>query len=574
MNKQLELFNEGRTKWLESANAAAKRDADFDTLSGDSIDLCYFPISPENGYMEKLGFPGQYPYTRGIHANMYRGKLWTMRQFSGFGTPEETNERYHYLLSHGQTGLSVAYDMPTLMGYDPDHPYSAGEVGKCGVSVASLKDMERLFKDINLGDISVSQTINGPAVILLAFYIAAAEKQGVPLENLRGTLQNDILKEFIAQKEWIFPPQPSMRIITDMMTYCTEHMPKFNTISISGYHIREAGSTAAQELAFTLADGFTYVEYGIKAGLDVDDFAPRLSFFFNSHLDFFEEIAKYRAARRVWARHMKEKYGAKNPRSWKLRFHTQTAGCSLTAQQPEINIARTAFQAMAAVLGGTQSLHTNSMDETLALPSRKAAEIALRTQQLIAFETGAANVADPLGGSWFVEELTDQMEKNAEDYFEKIEDMGGVITAIEKGFFQREIAYAASEYQRKVDSKRRIVVGVNKFVKENEEIEIPIMEIGQDVGQKQLDALNQLRSERDEDAVQQALTDVQEACADGSNLLKPIVAAAKAYATLGEIVVSLKADEEAKMGLVSSIHEKLREADALKLNYSTKTLVN
>ena len=432
--------------------------------------------------------------------------------------------------------------MPTLMGYDPDHPYSAGEVGKCGVSVASLKDMERLFKDINLGDISVSQTINGPAVILLAFYIAVAEKQGVPLENLRGTLQNDILKEFIAQKEWIFPPQPSMRIITDMMTYCTEHMPKFNTISISGYHIREAGSTAAQELAFTLADGFTYVEYGIKAGLDVDDFAPRLSFFFNSHLDFFEEIAKYRAARRVWARHMKEKYGAKNPRSWKLRFHTQTAGCSLTAQQPEINIARTAFQAMAAVLGGTQSLHTNSMDETLALPSKKAAEIALRTQQLIAFETGAANVADPLGGSWFVEELTDRMEKEAEDYFEKIEDMGGVITAIEKGYFQREIAYAASEYQRKVDSKRRIVVGVNKFVKENEKIEIPIMKIGQDVGQKQLDALNQLRSERDEDTVQQALTDIQEACADGSNLLKPIVAAAKADATLGEIVVSLKAE--------------------------------
>ena len=511
-------------------------------MSGERLGQLYYPAADENGYMEKLGFPGQYPYTRGIHANMYRGKLWTMRQFSGFGTPEETNERYHYLLSHGQTGLSVAYDMPTLMGYDPDHPYSAGEVGKCGVSVASLKDMERLFKDINLGDISVSQTINGPAVILLAFYIAVAEKQGVPLENLRGTLQNDILKEFIAQKEWIFPPQPSMRIITDMMTYCTEHMPKFNTISISGYHIREAGSTAAQELAFTLADGFTYVEYGIKAGLDVDDFAPRLSFFFNSHLDFFEEIAKYRAARRVWARHMKEKYGAKNPRSWKLRFHTQTAGCSLTAQQPEINIARTAFQAMAAVLGGTQSLHTNSMDETLALPSKKAAEIALRTQQLIAFETGAANVADPLGGSWFVEELTDRMEKEAEDYFEKIEDMGGVITAIEKGFFQREIAYAASEYQRKVDSKRRIVVGVNKFVKENEKIEIPIMKIGQDVGQKQLDALNQLRSERDEDTVQQALTDIQEACADGSNLLKPIVAAAKADATLGEIVVSLKAE--------------------------------
>ena len=542
MSKQLNIFNDAANTWKKEVAEASARDYNFDTLSGERLDQLYYPAADENGYMEKLGFPGQYPYTRGIHANMYRGKLWTMRQFAGFGTPKETNERYHYLLSHGQTGLSVAYDMPTLMGYDPDHPFSAGEVGKCGVSVASLKDMERLFKNINLGNISVSQTINGPAVILLAFYIAVAEKQGVPLENLRGTLQNDILKEFIAQKEWIFPPQPSMRIITDMMTYCTEHMPKFNTISISGYHIREAGSTAAQELAFTLADGFTYVEYGIKAGLDVDDFAPRLSFFFNSHLDFFEEIAKYRAARRVWARHMKEKYGAKNPRSWKLRFHTQTAGCSLTAQQPEINIARTAFQAMAAVLGGTQSLHTNSMDETLALPSRKAAEIALRTQQLIAFETGAANVADPLGGSWFVEELTDRMEKDAEDYFEKIEDMGGVITAIEKGFFQREIAYAASEYQRKVDSKRRIVVGVNKFVKENEENEIPIMEIGQDVGQKQLDALNQLRSERDEDAVQQALTDVQEACADGSNLLKPIVAAAKAYATLGEIVVSLKAE--------------------------------
>ena len=542
MSKQLNIFNDAANTWKKEAAEASARDYNFDTLSGERLGQLYYPAADENGYMEKLGFPGQYPYTRGIHANMYRGKLWTMRQFSGFGTPEETNERYHYLLSHGQTGLSVAYDMPTLMGYDPDHPYSAGEVGKCGVSVASLKDMERLFKDINLGDISVSQTINGPAVILLAFYIAVAEKQGVPLENLRGTLQNDILKEFIAQKEWIFPPQPSMRIITDMMTYCTEHMPKFNTISISGYHIREAGSTAAQELAFTLADGFTYVEYGIKAGLDVDDFAPRLSFFFNSHLDFFEEIAKYRAARRVWARHMKEKYGAKNPRSWKLRFHTQTAGCSLTAQQPEINIARTAFQAMAAVLGGTQSLHTNSMDETLALPSKKAAEIALRTQQLIAFETGAANVADPLGGSWFVEELTDRMEKEAEDYFEKIEDMGGVITAIEKGFFQREIAYAASEYQRKVDSKRRVVVGVNKFVKENEKIEIPIMKIGKDVGQKQLDALNQLRSERDEDTVQQALTDIQEACADGSNLLKPIVAAAKADATLGEIVVSLKAE--------------------------------
>ncbi|MDP7095060.1 MAG: methylmalonyl-CoA mutase family protein [Candidatus Marinimicrobia bacterium] len=542
MGKQLDIFNDAEKTWKDEAAEANSRDYNFDTLSGEKVEQLYYPDDNENDYMEKLGFPGQYPYTRGIHANMYRGKLWTMRQFAGFGSPEDTNERYHYLLSHGQTGLSVAYDMPTLMGYDPDHLYAVGEVGKCGVSVASLKDMERLFEGINLGDISVSQTINGPAIILLAFYIAVAEKQGVPLENVRGTLQNDILKEFIAQKEWIFPPEPSMRIITDMMTYCTKHLPKFNTISISGYHIREAGSTAAQELAFTLANGFTYVEYGMKAGLDVDDFAPRLSFFFNSHLDFFEEIAKYRAARRIWARHMKEKYGAKNPRSWKLRFHTQTAGCSLTAQQPEINISRTAFQAMAAVLGGTQSLHTNSMDETLALPSRKAAEIALRTQQLIAFETGAANVADPLGGSWFVEELTDKLEKEAEKYFHTIEEMGGVIPAIEKGFFQREIAYAASEYQRKVDSKQRIVVGVNEFVKDSEKIEIPILEIGDEVGHRQVEALNKLRTERDEDAVQQALSNIQEACINGTNLMKPIVDAAKAYATMGEIVISLKAE--------------------------------
>jgi methylmalonyl-CoA mutase N-terminal domain/subunit len=542
MGKQLNIFNDAVKIWQQESSEGNARDYNFDTLSGVSINPLYYPESGSNSYLDKLGFPGQYPYTRGIHANMYRGKLWTMRQFAGFGTPEETNERYHYLLNHGQTGLSVAYDMPTLMGYDPDHPYSAGEVGKCGVSVASLKDMERLFEGIDLGEISVSQTINGPAIILLAFYIAVAENKGVPLEKIQGTLQNDILKEFIAQKEWIFPPEPSMRIITDMMTYCANHLPKFNTISISGYHIREAGSTAAQELAFTLADGFTYVEYGINAGLDVDDFAPRLSFFFNSHLDFFEEIAKYRAARRIWARHMKEKYNAKNPRSWKLRFHTQTAGCSLTAQQPEINIARTAFQAMAAVLGGTQSLHTNSMDETLALPSEKAAEIALRTQQLIAFETGAANVVDPLGGSWFIEELTNKLEKEAEDYFDKIDGMGGVIPAIEKGYFQREIAYAASEYQRKVDAKRRIVVGVNEFVKENEEIEIPLLKISDDVGETQVEALNKIRSERDEVAVQQALSNIQEACISKTNLMEPIIVAVKAYATMGEIVISLKAE--------------------------------
>ena len=542
MSRQLELFNKAKKKWDKEVQTSVKRDYNFDTLSGESLEPLYYPDKPSDDYLEKLGFPGQFPYTRGVHANMYRGKLWTKRQFSGFGTPEETNSRYHSLLNKGQTGLSVAYDMPTLMGYDPDHPWAKGEVGKCGVSVASIKDMEQLFKDIDLGGISVSQTINGPAMILLAFYIAVAENQGVPLANLRGTLQNDILKEFIAQKEWIFPPQPSMRIITDMMAFCSEHMPQFNTISISGYHIREAGSTAAQELAFTLADGFAYVEHAMAAGLDIDSFAPRLSFFFNSHLDFFEEIAKYRAARRIWAKRMKNKYGANNPRSWKLRFHAQTAGCSLTAQQPENNVARTGFQALAAVLGGTQSLHTNSMDETLALPTEKAAEIALRTQQLIAFETGVANVADPLGGSWFVESLTDHMETEAEKYFEEIENLGGVISAIEKGYFQREIAYAASEYQQKIDDKELIHVGVNDFIKEDEEIEIPLLEIGDEAENIQIRSLTKLRKERDENMVQKALSRIQEACANSDNIMPPIIEASKALATMGEIVVAMKAE--------------------------------
>tara|TARA_B100000446_G_scaffold4347_1_gene4133 strand:- start:587 stop:2245 length:1659 start_codon:yes stop_codon:yes gene_type:complete len=542
MSRQLELFNKAKQKWDKEVQTSVKRDYNFDTLSGESLEPLYYPDKPSDDYLEKLGFPGQFPYTRGVHANMYRGKLWTKRQFSGFGTPEETNSRYHSLLNKGQTGLSVAYDMPTLMGYDPDHPWAKGEVGKCGVSVASIKDMEQLFKDIDLGGISVSQTINGPAMILLAFYIAVAENQGVPLANLRGTLQNDILKEFIAQKEWIFPPQPSMRIITDMMAFCSEHMPQFNTISISGYHIREAGSTAAQELAFTLADGFAYVEHAMAAGLDIDSFAPRLSFFFNSHLDFFEEIAKYRAARRIWAKRMKNKYGANNPRSWKLRFHAQTAGCSLTAQQPENNVARTGFQALAAVLGGTQSLHTNSMDETLALPTEKAAEIALRTQQLIAFETGVANVADPLGGSWFVESLTDHMETEAEKYFEEIENLGGVIPAIEKGYFQREIAYAASEYQQKIDDKELIHVGVNDFIKEDEEIEIPLLEIGDEAENIQIGSLTKLRKERDENMVQKALSRIQEACANSDNIMPPIIEASKALATMGEIVVAMKAE--------------------------------
>lgn len=542
MSRQLELFNKAKKKWDKEVQTSVKRDYNFDTLSGESLEPLYYPDKPSDDYLEKLGFPGQFPYTRGVHANMYRGKLWTKRQFSGFGTPGETNSRYHSLLNKGQTGLSVAYDMPTLMGYDPDHPWAKGEVGKCGVSVASIKDMEQLFKDIDLGGISVSQTINGPAMILLAFYIAVAENQGVPLANLRGTLQNDILKEFIAQKEWIFPPQPSMRIITDMMAFCSEHMPQFNTISISGYHIREAGSTAAQELAFTLADGFAYVEHAMAAGLDIDSFAPRLSFFFNSHLDFFEEIAKYRAARRIWAKRMKNKYGANNPRSWKLRFHAQTAGCSLTAQQPENNVARTGFQALAAVLGGTQSLHTNSMDETLALPTEKAAEIALRTQQLIAFETGVANVADPLGGSWFVESLTDHMETEAEKYFEEIENLGGVIPAIEKGYFQREIAYAASEYQQKIDDKELIHVGVNDFIKEDEEIEIPLLEIGDEAENIQIRSLTKLRKERDENMVQKALSRIQEACANSDNIMPPIIEASKALATMGEIVIAMKAE--------------------------------
>jgi len=542
VGKRKKSQREELKKWQADVKNSPARDYNFDSISGRSLELLYSPQKIDDEYIEKLGFPGQYPYTRGVHANMYRGKLWTMRQFSGFGTPEDSNERYHYLLKQGQTGLSIAYDMPTLMGYDPDHPISLGEVGKCGVNVASLRDMEILLKDIDLGKVSISQTINGPAMILLAFYVALAENQGVPLDKLRGTLQNDILKEFTAQKEWIFPPEPSMRIITDMLAFCTENMPQYNSISISGYHIREAGSTAGQELAFTLADGFTYIEYALNAGLQIDDFAPRLSFFFNSHLDFFEEIAKFRAARRIWARHLKEKYGAKNERSWKLRFHAQTAGCSLTAQQPENNISRTAFQAIAAVFGGAQSLHTNSMDETLALPSEKAAEIALRTQQLIAYETGVANVADPLGGSWLIESLTDQLEQEAEEYFEEIERLGGVIQAIEKSYFQREIARSAKNYQKLVDEKQLFIVGVNQFDKDDENIDIPILEIGPEVEQIQVKAVNELKNTRNETAVQQALYKIRETCANGGNIMPPIIEAAKVYVTLGEIVTAMKAE--------------------------------
>ena len=537
-----EVDNHLKSSWNDSIKNSKSRDADFDTLSGHSLDLCYFPNIIDSNYKNNLGFPGQYPYTRGIHPNLYRGRLWTMRQFAGYGTPEETNRRFKLLLNKGQTGLSVAYDMPTLMGYDPGHSLSIGEVGKCGVNVFHMGDMETLFKDIDLGKVSVSQTINGPAIILLGFYIAVAEQKGVSASNLKGTLQNDILKEFIAQKEWIFPPKPSMKLITDMLTYCTRKMPQYNTISVSGYHIREAGSTAVQELAFTLADGFTYLEHGIRAGLDVDSFAPRISFFFNSHLDFFEEIAKYRAARRIWARRLKEKYGAKNERSMMLRFHTQTAGCSLTAQQPEINIARTSFQAMAAVLGGTQSLHTNSMDETIALPSEKAAEIALRTQQLIAYETGVTNVVDPLGGSWFLEKLTDEMEEKTEEYFSEIDDLGGVIQAIEQGYQQREISKSASIYQDKIDNNKRVVVGVNKFINDEKEIDIPILEIDTRAEQSQMEKLDQLIKNRDRQQVKNSLKQIIETCQSGDNLMPVIINAAKSYCTLGEIVDAMKTE--------------------------------
>ena len=533
-------FSDSENKWKEDIKNSSQRNYSFKSASGEDVDLLYYPEDNENNYLDKLNFPGQFPYTRGIHPNLYRGKLWTMRQFAGFGTPAETNQRFKHLLEQGQTGLSVAFDMPTLMGYDADHPLSEGEVGMCGVAISSLQDMKILFDGIDLSKISVSMTINGPAVILFAFYVAVAQNQGVDISKLNGTLQNDILKEFIAQKEWIYPPVESMRIIMDMIQYCTKEMPKYNTISVSGYHIREAGSTAIQELAFTLADGFCYVEHAIKVGLDVDEFAPRLSFFFNSHLDFFEEIAKYRAARRIWAQVMKEKYGAKSERSLKLRFHTQTAGFSLTAQQPQNNISRTAFQGLAAVLGGTQSLHTNSMDETLALPSQHAAEIALRTQQLIAFETGVTNVVDPLGGSWYVEELTDKMEKEAYNYFSKIDDLGGVIPAIEMGYFQREIAEAASDYQRRVDSKRRIVVGVNKFSKKNEEIEIPILEIRNEVEREQIEGLKSLRDNRDDQIVDEKLKAITDASRTKDNLIPLIIDAAQSHATLGELVTSMR----------------------------------
>ena len=491
-------------------------------------------------YAEDLNFPGQYPYTRGIHTIGYRGKVWTMRLFAGFGSPEDTNQRFKYLLKNGQTGLSVAFDLPTLMGIDADDDTSLGEVGICGVAISSLKDMEILFDGIPLDQVSTSMTINSPAAMIFAFYLAIAKKQGVSFDKLRGTLQNDILKEYIAQKEFIYPPEPSMRIITDMIEYCTNEVPQWNPVSVSGYHIREAGSTAAQELAYTLADGFAYIESCIERGMDVDLFAPRISFFFNSHLDFFEEIAKFRAARRIYARRMKEKYGAKNPRSQWLRFHTQTAGCTLTAQQPENNIVRTSLQALAAVLGGTQSLHTNSMDETLALPSEKAAKIALRTQQLIAYETGVINSVDPLGGSYYVESLTNKMEEQANKIFDEIDSLGGVIPAIDAGYFQKEIADAAYRYQRELEKKEKFMVGVNEFIEEDEEVDIPILQISPEVEKRQKERLAELRQSRDQKAVDDSLAKISKAALDGTNLMPVFIEAAENYVTLGEMVNELK----------------------------------
>lgn len=540
MGKQAHL-SELIEEWEDRAGQRKDREALFETVSGRPIKAMYTPLDIEGfDYTERLGTPGEPPYTRGVQDNMYRGRLWTMRQFSGFGSAEDTNARYKYLLANGQTGLSVAFDLPTIMGYDSDHERSFGEIGRCGVAISSLADMEVLFDGIPLDQVSTSMTINAPAGLLLAYYIAVGEKQGVDSKILRGTIQNDILKEYIAQKTWIYPPEPSMKIITDIFEYCIDEVPKWNTISISGYHIREAGSTAVQELAFTLADGFAYVEAGIAAGLNVDDFAPRLSLFFNAHLDFFEEIAKYRAARRIWARHLKEKYGAKNPKSWLMRFHTQTAGCSLTAQQPENNIVRTAIEALAGVLGGTQSLHTNSMDETLALPSEKAVLIALRTQQVIAEESGVANTIDPLAGSYFVETLTNEMEEEAEEYFRKIEELGGVLKAIDAGFFQREIADAAFDYQRKLEKGERTMVGVNKYQVADEEISIEILKIDPEVERIQMERLGKVRAERSADEVEKVLGGLRKAAQDGSNLMPHFVANARAYVTLGETLGVLR----------------------------------
>jgi methylmalonyl-CoA mutase N-terminal domain/subunit len=538
--EKLNEIREEQDNWEETTlqktlNRFPEQRDTFITTSSAPVERLYTPLDiADLDYRRDLGFPGQYPFTRGVHPTMHRGRLWTMRMFAGFGTAEETNARYKYLLEHGETGLSVAFDMPTLYGYDTDDPQAEGEFGKCGVAVSSLADMELLFDDIPVDEITTSMTINSPAAVTWAMYIAAAEKRGIPMEVLGGTIQNDILKEYIAQKEFIFPPKPSMRLVVDTFEFGSKHLPKWNTISISGYHIREAGATAAQELAFTLADGFEYVKAGMERGLDVDEFVPRLSFFFNAHNDFFEEIAKFRAARRIWAREMKERFGAKNPRSWWMRFHTQTAGCSLTAQQPENNIVRTAIQALAAVLGGTQSLHTNSMDEALALPSESAVRIALRTQQIIAHESGVANTVDPLAGSYFVEALTNRMEEEAYEYFRKIESLGGMLGAIERGFPQREIAESAYRYQREIDTKERTVVGVSDYLTD-EPLTIPLLEMDREGERRQIERLKRVRRERDNRVVRERLAALERAARGSENLMPNILDAVRAYATLGEI---------------------------------------
>jgi methylmalonyl-CoA mutase N-terminal domain/subunit len=523
-------------EWREAFESTPKRDDSFTTISGREVEPLYTPLDRTRAdELGDIGLPGRYPFTRGPYATMYRTKLWTMRQFAGFATAQDTNARYKYLLEHGQTGLSVAFDFPTLMGYDADHPRSLGEVGVCGVAVSSLADMERLFDGIPLDRVSVSMTINGPAIILFCFYVVAAEKQGIASYALRGTVQNDILKEYQAQHAWVFPPEPALRCIIDMFEWCSEHAPKYNPISISGYHIREAGATAAQELAFTLRNGFEYVERGIARGLDVDDFAPQLSFFFDVHSDFFEEIAKLRAARRIWARGLRERYGAKSPESWRLRTHAQTAGVSLTAQQAETNIVRVAYQAMAAALGGTQSLHTNSMDETLALPTEKAVRIALRTQQVLAHESGVANTIDPLAGSYYVESLTDALEREALEIFEEVDALGGVVSGIERGWFQQEIAASAMRQQRAIESGDRVVVGVNRFTEGSNGIEIETLAIDPEVERRQVAAMAEIRAGRDDDQVAETLARLNEACRVDENIVPRILDCARAYCTLYEI---------------------------------------
>jgi methylmalonyl-CoA mutase N-terminal domain/subunit len=516
-----------------------QRQAEFSTMSGHEIAPLYEESDLDPGLQDRLGNPGSYPFTRGPYASMYRGRLWTMRQFAGFGTVKETNERFHYLLDHGQTGLSTAFDMPTLMGYDSDHPKSLGEVGREGVAVDTLDDMEELFAGIPLGGVTTSMTINAPAAILLAFYVLVGESQGVPAEKLGGTIQTDILKEYIAQKEWCFPIEPAMRLVTDMIEWCTANMPRWHPVSISGYHIREAGSTAQQELAFTLKDGFTYVERALERGMDVDDFAPRLSFFFNAHVDFFEEIAKYRAARRIWAKELKETYGARKEESMRLRFHTQTAGVSLTAQQPLNNIVRTSLEALAAVLGGTQSLHTNSYDEALALPTEEAVRVALRTQQIIATESGVTNTADPLGGSWFIEKLTDEMEAAAYSYFKRIDELGGMVEAIRQNFPQREIADASFRFQQELNERKRIVVGVNDFTQEGE-AEPEILRIDPALEARQVERVKNSKAARDSAAVERSLAELKAAAATEANLMEPIIAAARARVSEGEMIAALQ----------------------------------